>query len=343
MIGIRLADGSFFPVLDSQSAGGRKIIITPARPEKHLVRLGCYAAEREDFADALLVGTITMETQGDELTLEMHPSPDGSGFSATLSDPSSGHYESAQFDPDKARARAEEPQTDTDPDTGVDLSDEDPGDFKSDLLQGLSSQEPDADDESDFPEPEIAGGDQDTGMFLEDESLDGLEFDESLEQELDQIQVDATSPGDQGGEAVMDDLAFPDDLYEDGLEDEEDIDFSQDLEEALAENPLEGQDELSADDDSAIWRTPSELTDDLEADLESEWTDEDSDTPPSQRPFRPLVFLGFLLAALAALLGLSYLVFIGLKGPEYPPLDKVAFSPPAGVVSVSEEPPPGLL
>jgi predicted small lipoprotein YifL len=284
------------------------------------VRIGCYSAELDDFSDAFLVGTVTMEAQGDELQLEMQPSSEGMQFSITLTDPVTGHYESAQFDPDQARARAEEPSEEPS---------EEPveqGEPSEDYLEGtpLGIDEPDESGDEPATTSDEAADFGDEQIQLEDESLEGLEFDQDLEQELNQIE---TEPAEDGAEndVSQEDLSFPDDLYEGDIdEDDTEINFSQDLEEALAENPMEAL-ESSGDDDSGIWSAPSELTDDLEADLESEWQEEDRYAEET-KPFRPLLFFGYLLAALAALIGLSYLVFVGLKGPEYPPLEKVAVS-----------------
>ncbi len=60
-IGIKLADGSFYPVLGEQKAGRRRLVVTTARDNQDTVQIDLYAGEGELAEQTQYVGSLTVE------------------------------------------------------------------------------------------------------------------------------------------------------------------------------------------------------------------------------------------------------------------------------------------
>jgi hypothetical protein len=98
-IGVKLADGSFYPVLERDFAGRKKLVVTTARDNQQTVQIDLFRG-REGRADqARFIGSLVIENihpapmREPEIELELGLDPQGN-LDATASDPLSGERQS---------------------------------------------------------------------------------------------------------------------------------------------------------------------------------------------------------------------------------------------------------
>jgi nucleoid-associated protein YgaU len=60
-IGIKVADGSYYPVIDAESTGTRKLIITTAKDNQEKVQVELYRGEGQSIETARYIGSIVIE------------------------------------------------------------------------------------------------------------------------------------------------------------------------------------------------------------------------------------------------------------------------------------------
>ncbi|WP_455382242.1 hypothetical protein [Salinispira pacifica] len=97
IVGIRLANGDFFPVLDSSISGSKKrMVLSPARQDQSVVKVDLYRAASGSGEAAEYIGALHVERSGEgeaEITLIAGIDPAGN-LNATISDQGSGEYQS---------------------------------------------------------------------------------------------------------------------------------------------------------------------------------------------------------------------------------------------------------
>jgi hypothetical protein len=70
MIGIKLADGSFYPILEEKRVGKKKLILTTARENQRSVQIDLYRGSGESLLEAVYIGSLVIEN--------LNPKPAGS-------------------------------------------------------------------------------------------------------------------------------------------------------------------------------------------------------------------------------------------------------------------------
>ncbi|MDC7228377.1 MAG: Hsp70 family protein [Spirochaetales bacterium] len=60
-IGIKIADGSFFPVLEEDASGKKKLVLTTVNDDQGSVQIDLYKGKGEELRDALYVGSLVIE------------------------------------------------------------------------------------------------------------------------------------------------------------------------------------------------------------------------------------------------------------------------------------------
>ncbi len=99
-IGIKLADGSFLPVLEEGVPGKEKIELSTVKDNQTTVKVDLYASEKSTMADAILIDTLKIE----ELEKQPNGQPD---INLALSIDKNGIIEATLVDSDsKTRARS---------------------------------------------------------------------------------------------------------------------------------------------------------------------------------------------------------------------------------------------
>ncbi len=99
-IGIKIANGSFFPVLDATAVGIRKrMVLTPARNDQDAIQVDLYRADDSTGVHALYLGSLVVENivtdPGRNVDSILVVGIDRSGnLNATITDPKSGEYQS---------------------------------------------------------------------------------------------------------------------------------------------------------------------------------------------------------------------------------------------------------
>ncbi len=101
IVGIKIANGDFYPVLDTNDTGAKKrLVLSPARKDQSVVKVDLYRASSRSGEGAEYVGALHIEGPAEtehDATIEMIliAGIDAAGnLNATLSDPVSGEYQS---------------------------------------------------------------------------------------------------------------------------------------------------------------------------------------------------------------------------------------------------------
>lgn len=99
VIGIKIADGSFFPILDRSHRGKKKLVLTPVNEQQQSVHIDLFQGENgsmegAEYIGSLVVSNIQPTAEGEaEINLVLGIDADGN-LNATASDAASGEYES---------------------------------------------------------------------------------------------------------------------------------------------------------------------------------------------------------------------------------------------------------
>ncbi len=345
LIGIKIADGSFYPIFEKTAKGKKRLTLTTAHENQRAVHISLYQGEPEQgqSGEAEYVGTLVVENirtapQGEVEVSLVLGIDDAGNLNATATDVSSGEYQSLSV----SLASMEEQGLYSVPDFSLEEQEED-------LELGL---EPDDDDfglelepeptETSEAAPDPAASEQslsvDDGLSLDelDEEFSfetGEDQDQAWQEALDRDeQRFAAEPESQQSEVEDADFSFDLGGGEPSLE----------LETGLEES-TEGDSAAPADDDFSLddLEFDGGDLDHLEADFahaESEFEPEDE---PQQEPRRAaargfsagleserqphgagvVMFLGFILLALAALGFLTYIIFRAIESPDVPPIE----------------------
>ena len=92
-IGIKLADGSFYALLDEDGAARKRVVLTPAGVDQRIARIELL---RKDGVETHQLGHLTLEdVHGSSADLQLVVGLDAEGnLDASVDDPSSGEYQS---------------------------------------------------------------------------------------------------------------------------------------------------------------------------------------------------------------------------------------------------------
>ena len=318
VIAVQIANGAFVPVLDTTSRKRRRLVVTTVRDNQTSVKVELYRGADASMADPEYVGSLVIENiepaAGGLPDVSVLVGIDETGnLNATATDTKSGEYQSLSVNLDQLAG-----------DGGYDIPD-----FRlSDDELTIGDAFPDDDefddltfdDEEEAPaEPSARDGsarDRSAHDAVEESSgaasgrstaLDGLADDEfpldtSFGEELDEQSADELSADDES-------------LFG------QDPSFDADLDEEMLEADL-GEEDFSFDDEIDDTLSPEEF-DRLDAEPQSSGgsmsaSDRDEEIKP--RRSNAIVFVGYMILALAALGVLAYLVFRLLEGPPTPPL-----------------------
>lgn len=154
IIGIKIANGDFYPVLDTNNAGPKKrLVLSPARRDQSVIKVDLYRAASGTGEGAEYVGALHIESpsaveRDDAAELTLIAGIDAAGnLNATLSDPASGEYQSLSV------SLLDLPQTEEE---GWDLPDEELGEgslFDDPKAVDLDAEmiDSDLDEPLDFP------------------------------------------------------------------------------------------------------------------------------------------------------------------------------------------------
>jgi hypothetical protein len=99
VIGIKIADGSFFPVFERSHTGKKKLVLTTVNDNQDSVQIDLYQGEGEsmdgaEYIGSLVVGSIQPASKGEpEINLVLGIDGEGN-LNATATDEATGEYES---------------------------------------------------------------------------------------------------------------------------------------------------------------------------------------------------------------------------------------------------------
>jgi len=170
-IGIKIADGSYFPILEEGSTKRKRLVLTTVNDDQESVQIDLYKGEGSELADASYVGSLLIEnlTQGpkesSEIELKIGFDNDGT-LNAEAGDLASGQIESLSV---SMESLAESAMYDV-PEFSLDDESED---FNIDDLD-LDSEELSLDDEDldfgDIPEDDESLMEDNPDDFMEEET-----------------------------------------------------------------------------------------------------------------------------------------------------------------------------
>jgi len=98
-IGIKIADGSYFPIMEEGSSKRKRLVLTTVNDNQESVQIDLYKGNGDELLDAVYVGSLLVEniTQGpkesSEIELKLGFDQDGN-LNAEAGDPGSGQFES---------------------------------------------------------------------------------------------------------------------------------------------------------------------------------------------------------------------------------------------------------
>lgn len=105
-IGIKEANGKFYPIFDADSPGQKRLVLTTAHEKQKSVQIDLYKSNMKSMADAIYIGSLVMENITAKAkgapSIEMTVSLDGIGSvnvnAADLGNPSNVHHLSISLD-----------------------------------------------------------------------------------------------------------------------------------------------------------------------------------------------------------------------------------------------------
>ena len=253
-IGIKIADGSYFPILEEGNSKRKRLVLTTVNDNQDSVQIDLYKGKGSELLEAVYVGSLLIENivpapkESSEIELKIGFDKDGN-LNAEAGDLVSGQFESLSI--------------------------------SMETLEEASM----------YDVPEFSLDDNPDELKIDED--DGLDFD-NLELDSDDLSLNE------------DDFNFPD-------EEEPEKGFDDILDDDLAEISLDSgdSDELFEDSDDSIDEDEN-YTPGLLSDSESVHRKERSGV-------NPFLIALFVLIAIAAIGGISYLIFRSLHG-ENPPI-----------------------
>ncbi len=258
-IGIKIADGSYFPILEEGTTKRKRLVLTTVNDDQESVQIDLYKGKGVELLDAAYVGSLLIENiaqgpkESSEIELKIGVDKDGT-LNAEAGDLASDQIES------------------------LSLSMESLGESAMYDIPEFSLDE-------DLMIPESSDIDLDSEeLSLDDEDLD---FDDMSEEDFD---------------LDIDDLSFDDEKTETPKLDEGD--------EAIIEDPLSSEFAESVEEEDDF--VPGFLP-------ESEVIQ-----PRNKKSSNPFLIALLVIIAIAAIAGISYLIFRSLQGEDAPVLEAKA-------------------
>jgi hypothetical protein len=255
-IGIKIADGSYFPIMEEGNQGRKRLVLTTVNDNQENVQIDLYKGQGNELLEASYVGSLLIEniTQGpsesSEIELKIGFDKDGT-LNAEAGDLVTGQFESLSISMET-------------------------------LGKASMYDVPEFTLDSDFDDLKIDNLDLNSDELSLDE--DDFDFDEISEEES--LEIDLDSPDLDSSDFTEDEFAVDDNDLDEGSFDSTEEDFSE--------------------DDSF---TPGFL----------------SDTEMVQRKEKsggkPLLIALLVIIAIAAIAGISYLIFRSLQGEDSPALE----------------------
>ena len=282
-IGIKIADGSYFPILEEGNSKRKRLVLTTVNDNQESVQIDLYKGQGNEFLDAVYVGSLLIENivpglkESSEIELKIGFDQDGN-LNAEAGDLVSGQFESLNIS-----------------------------------METLSEA-------SMYDVPE----------FSLDNNLDDLKIGEEDDLDFNNLELDS------------DDLTLNDEDFD--FSDEEDLENSFDdiLDDDLSDISLDSED--SEDTTEEMFKDYEDITDSNQK--------TDNYTPgllseselvhkKERKSTNPILIALLVLISIAAIAGISYLIFRSLHGENSPILE--ASSGNKSVSSESNEEPAPVL
>ena len=346
-IGIKIADGSYFPILEEGNTKRKRLVLTTVNDNQESVQIDLYKGEGSELLDAAYVGSLLIEniTQGpkesSEIELKIGFDEDGT-LNAEAGDLATGQIESLSV---SMESLGESAMYDI-PEFSLDDESEDLD--IDDLDFGLDNEELSFDDESedlDLDSEELSLDDEDL-IFDENEETEvpelaegdfGDSVPELVEGEEDTMATEDLMPDIEEGD--FDDIpeedpfdSVPDYSVPELVEGDSTEDWDNEADDSFQVDSLDEFLEEQTDkvEESAV---PEDLEpDDLAPDFGEGDIEEDDFTqrvlPESEmigssdnRRGNPFFIALLVIIAIAAIAGISYLIFRSLQGEDAPDLE----------------------
>ncbi len=325
VIAVQIANGAFVPVLDTSSRKRRRLVVTTVRDNQTSVKVELYRGAdasmgEPEYVGSLLIANIEPCASGSPDVSVLLGIDEAGNLNATATDTRSGEYQSLSVNLDQLAG-----------DGGYDIPDFELSDDELTIDEGSPDDEEledlsfdDLDEEDEPVEPvtsSVRAGAEESfepadgrSAALDDLADEEFPLDNSFTDELDEQFADGNvdAPQDaayatlRGAEDTSFDAGPDDELVEADLG-EEDFSFDDEIDDTLSPEEFDRMDAEPRSPGASM--PPSDLEDlsDLEEEIKP-------------RRSNAIVFVGYLILALAALGVLAYLVYRLLEGPPVPPL-----------------------
>jgi Hsp70 protein/LysM domain len=319
-IGIKIADGSFFPILEEDSVKRKRLVLTTVNDNQKSVQIDLYKGNGEELLNAVYIGSLLIENilqgpkESSEIELKIGFDKDGT-LNAEAGDLGSGQFESLSM---SMETLGESSMYDT-PEFSLDG---DMDDLKIDDFDN-GSQELDLDSDELSLEEDDFDLDSDE-LSLEEDNFD-LDSDElSLEDDDFDLDSDELSLEDDDFDLDSDELSLEEEDFDfDGLDTEETLDSEDYNDDEQIDNDTEEDGEYKDEEDNY---TPGILS-------ESEVVHRNE-----KKKSNPFLLILLVIIALAAFAGISYFIYQSIRDEDSPILEAKANSEESVIPEESSSP-----
>jgi hypothetical protein len=300
-IGVKVADGTYYPIFESSYRGKKKLVLTTVRDDQESVQIDLYRGEGPSMENPEYVGSLVVEhiqrAGKGEAEIEMVLGADQNGnLNATASDKATGEYQSLSV----SLEALEEEETYDMPDFELDDTQ-----FAEDHDRAIGAEF----DEEMTPETESEGETESFDLDTDLGDFEGINLEEE-QSEISELAEPSESSSVSGEQAEAPDYFAEEAEAGDAFESE-----VPDLESEIGEEPG------TAEETEGAAAPASAASGELLTSEEQPF--EDGRIPEKYRPetrVNPFLLGAFLILALAACGILGYLVFRALQAPDVPAL-----------------------
>ncbi len=328
-IGIKIANGSYFPILEEKSVGKKRLVLTTVKDRQESVKIDLYKSDQETLENAMYIGSLILEniqTGGKgEPEIELILGIDDEGnLTANGGDLGSGERQSLSVSLDTLSEESEFEIPDFDLDASIEPSSEISSIEEEDFsLEDFAEEEEEASEEGAFEEAEEEAPEE--GAF-EEEAFGEGEFEEEAleegpfeEESFEEETLEETGFGeveeefDLGDEFGEEEPSGEDTfITEEGIEEEFEEEFGEAdfADEGFGEEPFEEE--------------PFEEESFEEESFEEEPVEETAEEPEEEeeeRRVRPALIAVFVFLGVVIIGLLAFLLYRSFQGEETPPLE----------------------
>ena len=337
-IGIKIANGSYFPILEEKSVGKKRLVLTTVKDRQESVKIDLYKSDQETLENAMYIGSLILEniqTGGKgEPEIELILGIDDEGnLTANGGDLGSGERQSLSVSLDTLSEESEFEIPDFDLDASIEPSSEISSLEEEDFsLEDFAEEEEEAPEEGAFEEAEEEAPEE--GAFEEEAFGEGEFEEEALEEgPFEEESFEEETLEETGFGEVEEEFDLGDEFGEEEPSGEDTFITEEGIEEEFEEEPftVASEEEFEEADfadegfsEEPFEEEPFEEESFGEEPFEEEpveATAEEPEEEEEERRVRPALIAVFVFLGVVIIGLLAFLLYRSFQGEETPPLE----------------------